>query len=114
MHTALIEAITQGRSKASVPYDSATIKTNANLNYATYSDILLSVGCTPIDAGDLRDALDSILLRQRNEIAHGRQLLVSQDDWESLRGKIVRAMDHLRTEIQNAAATKGYRRASST
>lgn len=98
-----------GTLKANIPVEQATIKTNANLKYETFVEILLSIGCDPTVYAGHADIIDSMLLKHRNDIAHGKFLLVDRDKWESLREKVVIVMDGLRTQVENRAAVQGFR-----
>ncbi|MGW8568168.1 MAE_28990/MAE_18760 family HEPN-like nuclease [Isoptericola sp. NPDC055881] len=109
-HTQIVSAVRAGSLKANLPTDRVTIKTNANLKFETFEEILLSIGCDPADFDDLAGPLDTVLLKHRNDIAHGRYLLVSVGKWEHLKTLLVSAMDKLRTQIENRAATRAYRR----
>ena len=50
------------------------------------------------------------LLQQRHSIAHGLYLEVDADEFTTLHQQTIVMMDQFRTQIENAALTRSYRR----
>ena len=109
-HTQLVSSIRAGRAKARLPFDSATVKTNANLKFDAFAEVLWSVGCDPEPFRSIQTDIDKSLLRNRNDIAHGKYLVVDIEDWDALRAKVVQTLDEVRTQLQNAASQGDYKR----
>ncbi|MCY4448735.1 MAG: MAE_28990/MAE_18760 family HEPN-like nuclease [Chloroflexi bacterium] len=86
-----------------------TIDTSSNLNSHVLTEILTAIGFDETDYMKHRVMLDERLLRNRNSIAHGDQLSVATDAYIELHDIVIGLMDRFKNDIQDAAATKGYR-----
>jgi hypothetical protein len=110
-HTAIVEILrSENQSEARIPYDRSTIRTRSNLSFDVFEDIMHSLGC---DAGRheiSRTLIDARLLKNRNDIAHGREMLISLDDWLVMRERVVDVLKDVRTQLANAATMGEFRR----
>ncbi|NTW41714.1 MAG: hypothetical protein HGA44_17850 [Cellulomonadaceae bacterium] len=110
-HTEIVELIRgEANVSARVPYDSTTIRTNANLNFATFESIMHSLGCSAHAHSAARAHIDLRLLSCRNEIAHGRAQFVDLEEWIECRDVVERIMKDVRNQLSNSAATHAYLR----
>lgn len=97
-------------SKSSVPWRDG-IRTKANLGSEVLKDIVACLGLDYSPYLTKEKLIDEKLVRQRNEIAHGRHLLIDVAEYLNLHGEVVQLLDVFRTQVENAAATASYRRA---
>lgn len=58
--------------------------------------------------------IDETLLASRNKIAHGEYLSISADRFETLADEILELMVWFKTDLENAAALKSFRRKDSS
>jgi hypothetical protein len=113
-HTVLVSTLRNELSeKAYLPYQRATIRTRSNLSFDTFADIMHSIGCD-VDKHALQKGLiDNRLLKNRNDVAHGRELLIDFEDWCQMRERVVYILRDVRAQLQSAAAMEAYRRPGS-
>lgn len=110
-HTALIDMLRdEAHSDANLPYGRAMIRTRSNLSFDVFEDVMHSVGCDATRHEISRTLIDVRLLKNRNDIAHGRELLIELDDWLVIRERVVDILRDVRAQLQNAAALESYRR----
>jgi hypothetical protein len=110
-HTALIEMLrNEAQGDANIPYSQSTIRTRSNLAFDVFEDIMHSLGCDASRHEISRTLIDVRLLKNRNEIAHGREMLIELDDWLVIRERVVDVLKDVRTQLQNAAALEHFRR----
>jgi proline dehydrogenase len=110
-HTAIIAMLRDEAScDANISYSQSTIKTKSNLTFDVFEDIMHSIGCDASRHEISRTLIDARLLKNRNEIAHGRELLIEFDDWLVMRKRVVAVLKDVRTQLQNAAALEQFRR----
>jgi hypothetical protein len=110
-HTAIITLLrNEDRSDARISYDRSNIKTRSNLTFSLFEDIMHSLGCDASRHDISRVLIDARLLKNRNDIAHGREMLINLDDWVVMRGRVVGILRDVRVQLQNAAAMEDFRR----
>ena len=56
--------------------------------------------------------IDETLLRNRNNVAHGKYLVMDIEEFIGLHRAIINLMDLFSNQISNAASTKAYQRSS--
>lgn len=91
-----------------LPYDRAMVRTNANLSFDRYLDIMASVGCNGA-LHEIHRIQITRLLRARNDIAHGQHEEIELDDWRQMYRSVKVILRDLRTQLQNAASTEAYK-----
>lgn len=96
--------------KAVLPYDSAAIKTNSNLAFEVFEDIMHSLGCDASRHDLQRTLINARLLKNRNAIAHGRELPIALEDWVVMRNRVEVMLHDVRDQFRNAAALELFRR----
>jgi hypothetical protein len=110
-HTEIVMAIREkGSSTAQVPFDSPTVRTFSNLSFERFEDIMHSIGCDASRYEIYRSLIDLRLLKNRNDIAHGREQYVNFEDWKEIRERVFKILTDVRSQISNAAATEAFRR----
>ncbi len=85
-----------------------SINTKSNLSSDVFFEILLSVGIDKSKFEGKKNLIDEKLLKSRNSIAHGSELLISQEDAISTSETIIQMLDLFKTEILDAAQFKLY------
>lgn len=85
------------------------INTKANLNFDVLKDICTVCG-VPVEVfSDSETFLDVLLLKRRNEIAHGENTFVAVEDLDDIVCKTIALMRAFGDSVENQIATKGYR-----
>lgn len=85
------------------------VNTKSNLNWEIFRDILASLGIDRTRYETRANFLDERLVRSRNEIAHGQNLGLASEDFETLAGDTIGLMREFKTDIENAATQSEYR-----
>jgi hypothetical protein len=86
------------------------IETGGNLNSERFRDIVLKVG---LDYGRFvlnENFIDVILLKSRNEIAHGRYVQMSRLDYLEAHDRVSQLIRNYKNEIQNFFLSRDYLR----
>lgn len=111
-HTGIIALLRdEGRKKATIPYDRSTIRTRSNLHFDVFADIMHSIGCDSSRHELQRGLIDNRLIKNRNDIAHGRMLVIELEDWCDMRTRVQSILEDVRDQLRSAAHSDGYRRA---
>jgi hypothetical protein len=87
-----------------------SIDTESNLSYGLFAEILSTVGLDSSTYESKRHLIDEKLLHYRNNIAHGKAMNPDRSDFQELKENVVEILDNLRTQIEEAAISRGYRR----
>ena len=102
--------ITGLAERANVNWD-PMIYIGSNLNFKTLNGILCAMGVDNKEYLLKKPIIDQRLLANRNAIAHGdRRPEIEPDDYAGLNDDIVQLVERFRTDIENAAAMKSFRR----
>lgn len=111
LRTALTERLISGLSeRANINWEQS-IDTRSNLNSKTLSEILCAMGLDNKEYLIKKPIIDLRLLENRNAIAHGeRRPEFGLDDYIGLSDDIVQLVERIRTDIENAAATRRFRK----
>lgn len=88
-----------------------TVDTQSNLSFAIFAEILSLIGLDPSGYDSKRHLIDEKLVYYRNNIAHGRSMNPDESDFEELKENVVRILDDLRGQIEEAATSALYRKA---
>ena len=87
------------------------ISTKANLNFEVFADICL-VCCVPVEPfADKSTFIDTVLLRRRNEIAHGEDIFVALADLSLLTTETIALMRSFGDALDNHVCLRHYRSA---
>ena len=111
-HNKIIKNIRNMEDKrAHIPYEDV-IKTKSNLNSDVFIEIMETIGLDYSQYEGNFKLLDEVLLKMRNEIAHGEKpeyIDFDQDRFNEVYDKIVDMMNMFSIQIMNAACLKEYK-----
>lgn len=108
---ALIDEILDSGNRRFARANDDLVKTKANLNFNVLSDICLVCG-VPISAFENKATfIDVLLLKRRNDIAHGEDTFVAVGDLDELANETVTIMRTFGDELENHVVTKDYKSA---
>lgn len=99
------------QEKTKIPYENV-IKTNSNLNSSVFIEIMETIGLDYSQYQSSFNMLDEVLLKMRNEIAHGEKtesISLDQDRFEEIYSVITELMNKFVTQITNAVYLENYR-----
>lgn len=110
-HTSIVSALrAETRRKANISYDRSTIRTRSNLTFDVFEDIMHSVGCDSSRHELQKGLITNRLVKNRNDIAHGRLLLIDFEDWLEWRRRVVNILEDVRDQLRAAADAQTYKR----
>ena len=89
------------------------IEMKSNLSSEVLREIIYMLGLDYRDYETKAKLIDETLLKNRNNIAHGKYLLMDDEEFIDLHRAIVDLIDLFSNQISNAAITKAYKRAPS-
>ena len=111
-HNKIIKNIRNMEDKrANIPYEDV-IKTKSNLNSGVFMEIMETIGLDYSQYEGNFKLLDEVLLKMRNQIAHGEKpeyIDLDQDRFNEVYDKIVDMICMFSTQIMNAACLKEYK-----
>lgn len=111
LHNLIVNKIFEkSEEKTKIPYENI-IKTNSNLNSEIFIEIMETIGLDYSKYENNFKLLDEVLLKMRNEIAHGEhieQLSLDEERFEEIYNIIIDMMSLFKNQVSNAAATKEY------
>lgn len=112
LHNQIVNKIrTEGSNKAKIPYEDV-IKTGSNLNSQVFIEIMETIGLDYAEYEPSFVMIDEVLLKMRNEIAHGER--IESIDLDEIRFKeiydvITDLMNKFVIQITNAVYLKQYK-----
>jgi hypothetical protein len=80
-----------------------------NLNSNVFRNILSYLGLDYTFFKDKEDIIDSVLVHNRNNIAHGQNYRLSFQEYEDLHTNVLALIESFRTEIENKAVQGKYK-----
>ena len=95
--------------KAQLPKGS-TVNAKSNLNSIVFANLMSTVGLSPKDYLTRSNLIDSELLKKRNAIAHGNYVDLNATSFPRLADDVLRLINDVKTDIENAALLKKYKR----
>ena len=101
-----------GSNKARIPYVDV-IKTGSNLNSSVFTEIMETIGLDYSEYEPGFVMIDDVLLKMRNEIAHGERIEgidLDEDRFREIYDVITGLMEKYITQITNAVYLKKYKR----
>ncbi len=115
IHNEVVEFFLSGLSERSrIPRDSEAINTESNLNSNVLKNITFTLGLDYSTFETKENLIDEKLLKNRNEIAHGKELIVDKKEFLELYEEILGLMELFRNQIINSALLKKYMAAKRT
>ncbi|WP_442937717.1 MAE_28990/MAE_18760 family HEPN-like nuclease [Nonomuraea sp. SBT364] len=111
-HTSIVSALrTELQRKAHISHERSMIRTRSNLKFDVFEDIMHSIGCDSSRHELQRAMINNRLVKSRNDIAHGRRLVIEVEDWIDMRTRVGAILKDVRDQIRVAAETQAYKRA---
>lgn len=89
---------------------SSAINTESNLTSKVFANIVASLDISISPYETKFNLIDESLVNRRNKVAHGEYLDLSQIDFIILADEILQMMRSYKTDIENAASLKTYKR----
>jgi hypothetical protein len=86
------------------------IETQSNLNSEVFRDLVVSLGLDYSPYESKEKLMDGTLLHYRNNIAHGRWLLLNLQRYSELHREVIGLMETFRSQVENAALLGHYSR----
>ncbi|PWB94215.1 MAE_28990/MAE_18760 family HEPN-like nuclease [Methylosinus sporium] len=106
---ALVDEILSSSDRRFSRVNDDLINTKANLNFDVFTDICL-VCCVPTESfAEKATFLDLILLKRRNEIAHGEETFGAIEDLDELTNETVAMMRAFGDALENHVYLKDYK-----
>jgi len=111
LHTELIEYILMQLDRPVDFNANDMIDTQSNLSSETLREIMVAVGL-PFDTywQKKERIIDNMLLKVRNEIAHGHLAIVDETEFEQLYNLVLESLENFKSAIENAATLETYRK----
>ena len=95
--------------KANIMYDDA-IHTKSNLNSEVLREIMCIMGFDYSYYAPKEHLIDARLLKNRNEVAHGKELTIDKADYNDIHLTIISLMDNFKKQVIDGAIQKAYLR----
>lgn len=112
VHNQIVRSVKEKETeKAKIPYDNV-IKTNSNLNSYIFVEIMETIGLDYSEYQSSFNLLDEVLLKMRNEIAHGEKIesiSLDQERFEEIYGVMSDLMNKFVSQITNAVYLEEYK-----
>lgn len=89
---------------------SSAIDTESNLSSKVFANIATSVDINISGYETKFNLIDESLVSRRNKIAHGEYLDLGGKEFGELTDEVLQLMRDYKTDLQNAASTKSYKR----
>jgi len=108
IYTKVTEFFTSGlANRCNLPMD---VETRSNLSSEVLKEIAYTLGLDYTEYATKAKLIDETLLRSRNEVAHGKHLLMDVEEFVDLHRTVINLIDLFSNQISNAASTKAYKR----
>jgi len=98
--------------KSNISYDDNAINTESNLKSHVLKNIVYSLGLDYSAFATKEILIDERLLKQRNDIAHGKYLPINEKFYVELHEEILGLMELFLNQVINAASLNQYKRNS--
>jgi MAE_28990/MAE_18760-like HEPN len=95
--------------RANVPNENI-IRTGSNLNSNILREILTTVGLDYSIYELKNNLIDTVLLKNRNSIAHGEYIELDEIDFNELHTEIISMMDDIKNRLSNMVVLELYKR----
>jgi hypothetical protein len=110
-HLGFIEFLRKRMSEIATLNGIRSIDTQSNLSYRLFTEIMCLLGIDYARWDLKKNVIDYKLVRNRNSIAHGEELLVDSSDFDTLHRELSQIIDEIKVEILNSAALVRYKKA---
>ncbi|MES9838302.1 MAG: MAE_28990/MAE_18760 family HEPN-like nuclease [Candidatus Thiodiazotropha sp.] len=105
---ALIDEILDSSDNRYSRVNDDLIATKSNLNFEVFMDICLVCSVPIEDFNDESTFIDAILLKRRNDIAHGEDTFIDLADLTELTSRTISLMRNFGDALDNKASLKAY------
>lgn len=95
--------------RANVPNENI-IRTGSNLNSHILREILTTVGLDYSIYELKNNLIDTVLLKNRNSIAHGEYIELDEIDFNELHTEVISMMDDIKNRLSNMVVLESYKR----
>jgi len=106
----LVDFFERGMEDRSAGLSKEEVNTKSNLNSVVLKNIITSLGLEYSSFASKSNLIDVKLVEKRNGIAHGRDILVDEEEFVELLDEIMALMNELRTQIDNSTALRKYKK----
>ena len=96
-------------SRCDFPHEDA-IKTFSNLSSTVFKEIVHTLNFDYSLYATKEKLIDEKLLKLRNDIAHGEELVIDLEEYMNLHDNVLELIETFRNEVDNAASTRHYLR----
>ena len=86
------------------------VNTKSNLNSIVLKNIIISLGLEYSSFASKSNLIDIKLVEKRNGIAHGRDVLVDEEEFVEILNDILILMNEFKTQIDNSTVLSKYKR----
>ncbi|ASJ76208.1 MAE_28990/MAE_18760 family HEPN-like nuclease [Granulosicoccus antarcticus] len=104
-----IDQLLDSSDKRFTRIDEDLVNTKSNLNYDVFLDICLVCGLPSDGWAKLSTFIDVILLKRRNEIAHGENTFIDISDLDEITNNTVALMRSFGDALDNQASLEKYK-----
>lgn len=112
IHNQIVSRIKKKQNeKSKIPYENI-IKTNSNLNSLIFVEIMETIGLDYSQYQTSFNMIDEVLLKMRNEIAHGERLesiSLDQERFEEIYSVMIGMMNQFVFQVTNAVYLEEYK-----
>lgn len=105
----LVDEILSSSGRRFARANDELINTRANLNFDAISDICLVCGVSSAFFAEMKTFIDIVLLKRRNEIAHGQDTFVGSSDIEVIPDNVIALMRAFGDALENHVVLQSYR-----
>ncbi|MBK1814130.1 hypothetical protein JIN84_00720 [Luteolibacter yonseiensis] len=110
----LIDEILDSNDKQFKRVHSDLINTQSNLNFKIFESICLVCGISSASFLEHETFIDLLLLKRRNSIAHGEDIMIDMSDLESVTTKTIELMRMFGDLLENHIVQDKFRSSSTT
>ncbi len=110
IHNQLIEFLFEHQEDKAVLSKDNVIKTQSNLNSIILKEMMTSIGLDFTGYETKSNLIDEQLLKYRNNIAHGKYLILDSKDYLFLHEEVRKMLEKFKTDVENAVLLSLYKR----
>jgi hypothetical protein len=108
--TAITQELVGGLSSQATFNWTGDIETRSNVDSEVLREILCLIGLDYTPYATYAGFLDGKLLKSRNDIAHGKLVVVDEETYEDVHEKVSELLTRIKDDVENAVATKKFLR----
>ena len=105
----LVDEILEGAERRFARVNEDTVSTKSNLNFEIFSDICLVCAVPIASFEDKETFIDVLLVKRRNEIAHGEETYLDLDDLDELTNETIALMRAFGDALENHVYLRDYK-----